>query len=180
MLWLSGCHPSRFGPGVSGARFTPVLLVGGNNALDQRVTNDIATRKLDNSNAFSVPQSTVRFEETGLLVCREVDLRFVPSNDCFGIDTQAGQKHEHLLRRGILRFIKDDESVVQGAPPHIGQGGNFDNGSFSVLLKFIGGQHIMQGIMQWPEVRSDLLIKIARQKAQRFAGFNGGPGENNP
>ena len=47
-----------------------------------------------------------------------------------------------------------------------------------MLLDFLGGQHVVQRVVQRPEVRHDFLVKVARQKAERFAGLDGGTGEN--
>ena len=40
------------------------------------------------------------------------------------------------------------------------------------------GQHVVQRVVQRAQVRHDLLVKVARQKAERFAGLDGGAGQD--
>jgi hypothetical protein len=43
---------------------------------------------------------------------------------------QAGEKHLHLLRRGVLRFVENHEGVVQGSAAHECQRRHFDGAAF--------------------------------------------------
>jgi len=108
----------------------------------------------------------------------KVDLRFVAGNDGFGTDPQSRQEHEHLFGGGVLCFIENDERVVQSAPAHVGQRGDFDHGLLHVLLNVLRGHHVMQRVVKRTEIGGDFFVEIAGQESQRFAGFHGGPREN--
>src|SRR5690349_12365773 len=107
--------------------FPAVFFVSGNDALDQRMAHHIASRKLNDRYTFDVSQHAMSFEQTRVLVRRQVDLCFVARNNRFGIDAQAGQEHEHLLCSRVLRFVEDDKSMIEGAPTHVGQRSNLDD-----------------------------------------------------
>ena len=115
----------------------------------------------------------------GLLMHRQVDLRFVARNHRLGIDAQPRQEHEHLLRRRVLRLVENDEGMIQRAAAHVGQRRNLDDASFGVLLDFLGWEHVVQRIVQRAQVRHDLLVQVARQEAERFAGLDRGAGQDN-
>src|SRR2546422_962745 len=55
------------------------------------------------------------FNQAGMFVRRQIDLGFVPGNDRLRTVPQSRQEHQHLFRRGILRFVQDDEGAVEGA-----------------------------------------------------------------
>ena len=48
------------------------------------------------------------------------------------------------------------------------------------FLDFLGGQHVVQRVVQRPQIRRDFFVKVARQKAQRLARLDGGAGQNDP
>ena len=49
----------------------------------------------------------------------EVDLRDVARHDHLGAEPEPGEEHLHLLGRGVLRLVEDDERVVEGAAAHV-------------------------------------------------------------
>src|SRR5699024_11270485 len=67
------------------------------------------------------------------LVPGQVDLRHVAGDDHAGAEAYSRQEHLHLLARGVLRLVEDDEAVVQRAAAHIGQGRDFDVAALKVL-----------------------------------------------
>ena len=46
----------------------------------------------------------------------QVKLRHIARDDHAGTETKTRQEHLHLLRRRVLRFVQDNEAVVQGTP----------------------------------------------------------------
>ena len=46
----------------------------------------------------------------------EVDLGDVAGDDDLGAEPEPGEEHLHLLGRGVLRLVEDDERVVERAP----------------------------------------------------------------
>ena len=123
-------------------------------------------------------QRAVRFEQAGMLVRRQIDLRFVAGDDGLGADAEAREEHEHLLGGRVLRFVENDEGVVQRASAHVGQRRDLDDAALGVLLDFLGRQHVVQRVVQRAQIGHDLLVEIARQKAERLAGLDRRAGED--
>ena len=140
--------------------------------------NDVPLGKFNNGDALGMLQRAVGLGQAGMFMRREVNLGFVTSDDSLGTVTEARQKHQHLLRGGILGLIQNDERAIQGAAAHIGQRGDFNGAALRVLLELFHGQHVMQGIMQRPEVGRDFFVQVAGQKAERLARFHRRTREN--
>ena len=85
-----------------------------------------------------------------------------------------------MFRAGILGFIQNDESIVQRSAAHIGQRGNLNGLLFQQPLKSLRPKHIIQAIVQRPQVRVHLVLQITGQKAQLFARFHRRAGQNDP
>jgi hypothetical protein len=56
----------------------------------------------------------------------QVDLGDVAGDDHRRAEAEPGEEHLHLLRRGVLRLVEDDERVVEGAPTHVRERGDLD------------------------------------------------------
>ncbi len=82
---------------------------------------------------------------------------------------ETGEEHLHLQRRGILGFIEDHEGLGQGAPAHEGERCNLDLARRQPTLHLFRGQHVIQGIIERPQIGIDLLAHVARQKAEPLA-----------
>ena len=63
----------------------------------------------------------------------QVDLGDVAGDHGLGADADAGEEHLHLLGRRVLRFVEDDEGVVEGAAAHEGQRCDLDRALFVEL-----------------------------------------------
>ena len=61
----------------------------------------------------SIPSRISDDDEPGRLVLRQVDLRDVAGDDHLRVEPEPGEDHLHLLGRGVLRLVEDDEAVVQ-------------------------------------------------------------------
>src|ERR1700730_542288 len=112
-------------------------------------------------------------DKPGSLVHREIDLGLISGYHAFRVCSQPGQEHEHLLGRCVLRFVKNDKSVIQCPSPHICQWRYFNYPSIHVLLNLLRFQHIIQRIVERTQIREDLLLEVAWQKAQRLPCLDG-------
>ena len=92
---------------------------------------------------------------------------------------QAREKHLHLFRRGVLRFIQNDKGIVQGTAPHKRQGSHFDVSALNQAIRSIHVHHGVQGIIQRTQIRMDLGNHVTRQKSQSFTGLNRRPSQHN-
>ena len=79
----------------------------------------------------------------------------------------------------VLSLIQNNESLVQGAPTHVGQRSNLDDSPFHVLLNFVRRHHVLKRVVEWAQIRIELLVKVARQESQGLACLDGGAGQNN-
>src|SRR3546814_8526413 len=90
------------------------LLVGIDDARDQRVAHHIAAGELRNGNSRYGLQKLHGVTKPAALAARQIDLRRIAIDDGLAAETYAGQEHFHLLGRGVLRFVQNDKDVVQG------------------------------------------------------------------
>ncbi|MCY1296185.1 hypothetical protein D9M70_455600 [compost metagenome] len=122
--------------------------------------------------AAHVAQHMLRLHQAALLALGQVDLRDVAGDHRLGAEADPGQEHLHLLGRGVLRLVEDDEGVVQRAPAHIGQRRDLDHLALEHLLRAVEAEQVIQRVVQRAQVGIDLLRQVAGQEAQALAGFH--------
>ena len=120
-------------------------------------------------------QTSHRVDQSAAHVRRQIDLRRVAGNDDFRVHAHARQKHLHLRDGRVLRFVENDERIVQRPAAHVGQRNHLDQILLGVAANLVVIHHLAQGIQQRPQVRIDFRLQVARQKAQAFAGFDRRP-----
>ena len=140
----------------------------------------IAPGKFNDRDALDVFQRAMRFEQAGMFVRRQIHLRFVAGDDRLRAVAEPREKHQHLLRRGILRLVQNDERTVQRPSAHVGQRRDLNRPALRVFGDFLGGQHVVQRVVQRTQIRRDFFKQIARQKSQRFAGLYRRTRQNDP
>ena len=82
------------------------------------------------------------------------------------------QKHLHLLGGGVLRLVEDDERVIQRAPTHKSQRRDFDGPALEHPARPVEVNHVVQRVIERPQVRVDLFGEVAGQEAELFAGLD--------
>jgi hypothetical protein len=102
----------------------------------------------------------------------QVDLRDVTRHDDLAAEAEAGEEHLHLLGGRVLRLVEDDEGVVQAPSPHVGQRGDLDRAGRHELGDRLGVEHVVQRVVQRPQVRVDLVEQRAGQEAEPLAGLD--------
>src|SRR3990170_931586 len=88
-----------------------VLLVGIDDARDQGVAHHVLGAELRKGDAAHALEDAARLDQAALAAAREVGLRHVAVHHRFRPEADAGEEHLHLLRRGVLRLVEDDEGV---------------------------------------------------------------------
>ena len=167
----------RFGIGGAGHRIA-VVVVGVDDALHERMTNDIGAAKCVDVDAVDVAKDVADLEQAGLLGAGEIDLRYVAGDHHARVFAEAREKHHHLLGRGVLGFVENDERVRQRAAAHVGERGDFDDALFGEPADIVGIEHVVQRVVERTKIRKDFFAKIAGEEAEGFAGFDGGAGED--
>src|SRR5208337_3408825 len=115
-----------------------VLVVGANDALHQVMTHHIALVEMHEGESVYALQNLDGFDQTAAARRRQVDLRNVAGDHRFGIKSQAGDKHLHLLGGGVLRLVKNDERIIERASAHEGDGGDLDDIFFEIAFNALG------------------------------------------
>ncbi len=70
--------------------------------------------------------------------------------------------------------------MVQRATAHVRERRDFDDPALHVSLQLVTLDHVEERIVQRSQIRHDLLLQIARQKAERLAGLDRRARENDP
>src|SRR6476661_8094205 len=145
---------------------------------DQPVTDHIGAGQLREVHVFHTVEDVLDDPQPGHLTDRQVDLRNVPGDHDLGTETQPGEEHLHLLRSGVLRLVEDDEGIIEGATAHVGQRGDLDSPGGHQLGDRLRVEHVVQSVVQRAQVRIDLLVQGAGQKAQPLPCLDCRPGED--
>ena len=105
---------------------------------NQLVTDNIGPSQMDKADVCDVRQNLLDVGEPATLDGK-VSLGGITGDNKLRIKAQARQEHLHLLGRGVLGLVKQNEGVVQGAPPHIRKRRDLDGAALDV---FVGSLHI--------------------------------------
>ena len=125
-------------------------------------------------------EDVAHVDEARPLLARQVDLRDVARDDDLRAEAEARQEHLHLLRRGVLRLVEDDEAVVQGAAAHERERRDLDRPALDQVVRLVGVEHVVERVEERAQVRVDLRHQVAGQEAEPLAGLDGGAREDDP
>ena len=78
-----------------------------------------------------------------------------------------------------MRFVEDDISVVEGTSSHVGERRNLNEPFFHIALEAFRAHDLIECIVERTQVRVDLALQIAGQKAELLACFDRRSGQNN-
>src|SRR3546814_8141741 len=79
------------------------------------------------------------------------------------------------LDRAVLRFVENDERLVERAAAHECQRRDLDHVLLGQPRNALETEHFVQRVVQWTQVRIDLLGHVARQKTELLAGLDRRP-----
>src|SRR6266496_102886 len=77
--------------------FAAMLLVGADDALNERMAYHVASAELDDRNPVHSLERAMGLDQSGVFVGRQIDLGLVAGHDRLRAMAQAGEKHEHLF-----------------------------------------------------------------------------------
>src|SRR5688572_12251531 len=87
--------------------------VGIDDARHQRMAHHVLRAELGEGDAAHAVEDAARLDQPALLVAPQVDLRHVAVHHRLGAEADTREEHLHLLGRGVLRLVEDDEGVVE-------------------------------------------------------------------
>src|SRR5262249_35157533 len=95
--------PLEFGPGV--------FIVSLNYHLHQVMAHYILLVKINEIDSVYVSYYALGLDKSRPAAGGQVDLRDVAGDDRLRSEPDSGEKHLHLFRRGVLRFVQNDERI---------------------------------------------------------------------
>ena len=143
------------------------------------MAHDVAGAEVHEAETVDPGEHPLEAEQAALAV-GDVDLRGVAGDDDLRAEADAGEEHLHLLGRGVLRLVEDDEAVVQRAAAHERERRDLDGLAFEQLLRALGLDHVVERVVQRAQVRIDLGHQVAGQEAEALTGLDGRTGEDDP
>ena len=141
--------------------------------LNQRVADNVLVGELEDADALDIVKYFQRIDKTAFAKERKVYLSDIAGDDGFAVVTQTGEEHFHLLGRGVLSLVENDECIVKRSAAHIRKRYYFDNSLFSAVVEAFVAEHFIQCIVKRTEIRVDFALKVAGEEAELFACFNG-------
>ena len=141
------------------------------------MTHHVGTREVHERQPLDVGEHPLEAAEP-TAPARHVDLARVTVDHDAAAEPDAGEEHLHLLGRRVLGLVEDDEAVVQRAAAHEGERRDLHGLTLEELLGAFGLDHVVEGVVERPQVGVDLGHQVARQESQALARFHGGPGED--
>src|SRR5450756_3111509 len=168
-----GCATARLGLGV-------VTLVCVDDLPDQLVPHHVLACQPGEVNVREAVEYLLHHAQAAHLAVGQVDLGDVSGDHDLRAESEAGEEHLHLLARGVLRLVQDDERVVEAPAPHVSERGYLDRARGHELGDRVGVDHVVQGVVERAQVRVDLLVEGARQKTEPLPRLDGWPGKDDP
>ena len=110
----------------------------------------------------------------------QVHLRDVAGDDHLRPEAESGEEHLHLLGRGVLRLVEDDERVVQRPAAHVRQRCDLDGPGGHQPRDRVRVDHVVKGVVERPQVGVDLVVEGAREEPEPLPRLDGRAGEDDP
>ena len=154
-----------------------VLGVGVDDAADEAVPHDVVARQVGEVDVVDLVQHAGH-EPQARRALRQVDLRDVARDDHARAEAEAREEHLHLLGRGVLRLVEHDERVVERAAAHVGERCDLDRAGRHELRHDLGVHHLVERVVERPQVRVDLVVERAGQEPEPLPRLDGGPGQD--
>src|SRR6266511_3969491 len=160
----------------TGGRSSPALaaFVGVDDVLHDLVADDVARAELDEREAREALEDVADHEEPGAAATLDqVDLGDVARDDDPRTEPEPGQEHLHLLGRGVLCLVEDDERVVERPAPHERERRDLDDATVHEPGDDLGLEHVVQRVVERPKIRVDLGKDVAGQEPESLPRLDG-------
>src|SRR5215510_2355282 len=133
-------------PGLPPRLVRVVTLVRVDDLPNQLVPNHVVAGQLGEVNVRDAVEDVLYHAQPAHLSRQQVDLRDVAGDHHPGAEAEPGQEHLHLLRRRVLRLIKDDERVIEAPAPHECQRRYLDRAGGGELGDRLRVHHVVQRV----------------------------------
>src|SRR5690242_9166987 len=100
--------------------------VGVHDVPDKPVPDHVMTGQPGELDVFDAFEYLLHQPQPAGLAGRQVHLGDVAGDHHPGTEAKPGEEHLHLLGRGVLRLVQDDERIIQRPPAHIGERRDLD------------------------------------------------------
>ena len=156
-----------------------VLVVRGHDPLDEPMPHHVAAAELHERDVGDVVQDVAHELEAGGAL-GQVDLRDVAGHDDLAAEAEPREEHLHLLGRGVLRLVQDDEAVVERAPAHERERRDLDGAALRERRGLLDVHHVEERVVERPQVRVDLVVERAGQVAEPLPRLDGRARQDDP
>src|SRR5512143_3622661 len=157
-----------------------VALVSLDDLLNELVTNHVPVGKMNETDTLDAVKDRLHLDEARSPPVREVYLGHIAGDDGLRVETEPREKHLHLLRRGVLRLVEDNEGIVQGPSAHECEGRDLDVSPLHELVRLFRFDHIVERVVQRSQIGVDLFVQISGKEPEFLAGLDRGPHEDDP
>src|SRR5919202_5708134 len=121
--------------------------VGVDDLAHQPVPDDVGAGELREVHVLDVAEDLPHHPQAARGAAGEVDLGDVASHNDLGAETEPGQEHLHLLGRGVLRLVQDDERVVQRPAAHVRERRDLDRSAFGQTRVVSRLEHLVERVV---------------------------------
>src|SRR3972149_3380383 len=125
-----------------------MTFIGIDYALHQRVAHDILGLEDGKGDASYVGENPSRLDQAAFRTARKIDLGYVAGHHRLAAEADAGEEHFHLLGRGVLSLVQNDERVVESAAAHVGERCEFDGNPLQHPLYLVESNQVVQGVVE--------------------------------
>src|SRR5208282_3384305 len=119
--------------------------------------------EMNEGQAFDSIQNVDRFQQAAAAGVGQVDLRNVSGDDGFGIKSETGDEHFHLLGSGVLCLVENHEGIVQGASAHESDGRDLDDIFLEIAIHLLRFEHVVESVVERTEIGIDFVLEGAGQ-----------------
>src|ERR671935_145717 len=151
--------PGWFGSAIGVGAALAEQAVGLDDVLHDLVPDDVPSAEVGELDPVDPLEDLLHDHEAGGLPGRQIHLRHVPVHDGLRAEPDPREEHLHLLGRGVLRLVEDDERVVQGPPSEVRDRRHLDRPALHQPRERVGARHLEQRVVQRLHVRIDLLVE---------------------
>ena len=157
-----------------------VVVVGGDDTSHQFVAYHVGAGEVAEGDVVDTGQDSPYHPQTRLHRTGKVGLGDVAGDDDLRPEPQSGEEHLHLLWRGVLGLVEDDEGVVEGTTTHVRQRSHLDGTRVHEPGDGVRTHHVAQRVMERTQVRVDLLGEGTGQESHLLTGLHCWTGEDDP